>query len=114
MREVLAALRDSPDARLAHDVYVHRLRGSIAAMAAAMNGLDAIVFTGGVGENAPAIRAATVSGLEFLGLAIDRERNEAAAGDREIGRAGGVPAVLVVISREDLEIARQVRALLAG
>jgi acetate kinase len=114
MREVLAALADSPDARLAHDVYVHRLRGSIAAMAAAMNGLDAIVFTGGVGENAPAIRAATVAGLEFLGLAIDRARNEVGSGDREIGPAGNAPAVLVVVSREDLEIARQVRALLAG
>lgn len=114
MREVLAALGDSPDARLAHDVYVHRLRGSIAAMAAAMGGLDAIVFTGGVGENAPAIRAATVAGLEFLGLAIDVQRNEIASGDREIGPDGQVPGVLVVNSREDLEIARQVRALLAG
>jgi acetate kinase len=94
MREVLAALDHSPDARLAHDVYVHRLRGSIAAMAAALNGLDAIVFTGGVGENAPSIRAAH--------------------GDREIGPAGKAPAVLVVVSREDLEIARQVRALVAG
>jgi acetate kinase len=114
MRKVLATLRDSPDARLAHDVYVHRLRGSIAAMAAAMNGLDALVFTGGVGENAGAIRAATVAGLEFLGLAIDAGRNEVASGDREIGPEGKVPAVLVVVSREDLEIARQVRELLAG
>jgi acetate kinase len=83
-------------------------------MAAAMNGLDALVFTGGVGENAGAIRAATVAGLEFLGLAIDAGRNEVASGDREIGPEGKVPAVLVVVSREDLEIARQVRALLAG
>jgi acetate kinase len=103
-----------PDACLALDTYVHRLRGLIAAMAAAMEGLDALTFTGGVGENAPTIRARAAAGLGFLGVAVDPRRNEAPAGDREIGAEGGAVHVLVVQAREDLEIARQVRRLLGG
>ena len=80
-------------ARLALDVYVHRLRGSIAAMAAALGGLDALVFTGGVGEHSALVRGAGRAGLGFLGEDV---------------------AVLVVEAREDLEIARQVRALLGA
>jgi acetate kinase len=106
MRELLA--RDDDDARLAIAVYLHRLRAGIAAMAAAMDGLDALVFTGGVGEHAPAIRAGAVEGLTFLGAAVDPDRNVAAHGDAEIGRR-----TLVVTAREDLEMTRQVRALRA-
>jgi acetate kinase len=107
MRELLPrADAGEPDARLALDVYVHRLRAGIAAMAAAMNGLDALVFTGGVGEHAPAIRARAVAGLAFLGVTVDRERNDAATDDAPIG-----DGTLVVTAREDLEMARQVRAL---
>ena len=73
------------DARLALDVYLHRLRAGIAAMAAALGGLDALVFTGGVGENAPEVRRLAAEGLGFLGLAVDRERNEDGDGDRDIG-----------------------------
>ena len=69
MRAVLA--RDDDDARLAIDVYVHRLRAGIAAMAAALGGLDALVFTGGVGEHAPQVRARTAGGLGFLGVELD-------------------------------------------
>jgi len=115
MRAIIEAARaGEPDAVLALDVYVHRLRGGIAAMAAAMNGLDALVFTGGVGENAPAIRQLAADGLGFLGCAIDADRNEAGSGDREIGSAGSRVATLVVAAREDLEIAREVRAVLGG
>jgi acetate kinase len=116
MREVLrAADAGSADAVLARDVYVHRLRAGIAAMAASLGGLDALVFTGGVGENAAPVRAAGVGGLAFLGLAIDPERNEHGTGDREIGPAGAASSgVLVVASREDLEIARQVRSALGA
>jgi len=115
MRAIIEAARaGEPDAVLALDVYVHRLRGGIAAMAAAMNGLDVLVFTGGVGENAPAIRQLAADGLEFLGCAVDADRNEAHAGDREIGAAGAPVRTLVVAAREDLEIAREVRAVLDG
>ena len=105
MRELLR--RSDADARLALGVYLHRLRAGIAAMAAAMDGLDALVFTGGVGEHASAIRARAADGLGFLGLAVDPARNAGAGGDAEIG-----DRVLVVTAREDLEMARQVRELI--
>jgi acetate kinase len=113
MRAVLAAAAaGDPNARLAADVYVHRLRAGVAAMAAAMGGLDAIVFTGGVGENAPTVRARAAEGLAFLGIALDAERNVASGGDREIGAAGARVSTLVVAAREDVQIAREVRQVL--
>lgn len=111
---VSAADRGEEDARLALEVYVHRLKGMIAAMTAALGGLDALVFTGGVGENSTVVRARTVDGLGFLGLALDRERNDGAQADASIGVADSTASVLVVAAREDLEIARQVRSLLGG
>jgi acetate kinase len=111
MRELLA--RDDDAAKLALDVYTHRLRAGIAAMAAALDGLDALVFTGGVGENAPEVRQRAVAGLGFLGAHLDEARNLAADGDCDIG-TGGVPIrSLVIAAREDLEIAGQVRNVLA-
>lgn len=112
MRAVLA--RDDEEARLAVEVYVHRLRAGIAAMAAALDGLDTLVFTGGVGEHAAEIRARAVAGLGFLGLALDTEANARASGDAEIGAAGAGARALVVTAREDLEVAREVRASLLG
>jgi acetate kinase len=111
MRTLLARTDDA--ARLALDVYVHRLRREIAAMAAAMNGLDALVFTGGVGERAPAIRAAAAARLGFLGVALDDRANAGAEVDAEIGAPGARVRTLVVAAREDVEIARQVRATVA-
>jgi acetate kinase len=113
MREALTrAGTGEPDARLGLDVYLHRLRAGIAAMAAALGGLDALVFTGGIGERAPAVRSGAAEGLEFLGIALDVEANLAARGDDEIGRAGTGVRALVLRAREDLEMARQARALL--
>jgi acetate kinase len=114
MREVLAraGAGDTP-AGTALDVYLHRLRGGIASMAAALGGLDVVAFTGGVGERSAEIRSRCVMGLAFLGLAIDAERNEGADGDADISvRDAGARAV-VVQAREDLEIARQCRVVLA-
>ena len=107
-----AAARGEPRAALALDVYVHRLRAGIAAMAAALGGLDALVFTGGWASAAPAVRSRTVAGLGFLGVALDEAANAAADGDAEIGAAGTPARTLVVESREDLEIARAVRSAL--
>ena len=115
MREVLAAAeQDDPDARLALDVYVHRLRAGVAAMAAALGGLDALVFTGGVGERSAPVRAAAAAGLGFLGVALDPERNATAERRRRHRRRRGAVRTLVVEAREDLEIARQVRAVVCG
>lgn len=113
MREVLARA-DSGDqqARLALDVYLHRLRGAIAAMAAALDGMNVLVFTGGVGEHSPAVRASVAEGLGFLGMALDETRNRQASGDAEIGAGGAGVRTLVLASREDLEISRQVRMVL--
>jgi acetate kinase len=113
MREVEAGVAaGQADAGLALGVYVHRLRREIAAMAAAMNGLDALVFTGGVGEHAPAVRAAAAAGLTFLGVAVDEERNKAARGDASISAPGSQVQTLVITAREDIEIADQTRAVL--
>jgi acetate kinase len=112
MRAVLA--RDDADARLAVDVYVHRLRAAIAAMAAAMDGVDTLVFTGGVGEHAPEIRARVAAGLGFLGVALDSDANARASEDADVGAPDAAVRTLVVTAREDLEVARQVRARLSA
>ena len=115
MREVLAAAGDGNEAAaLALDVYVHRLRAGIAAMAIALDGLDALVFTGGVGEHAPAVRDRAAAGLRLLDVRIDAERNDLASSDAEIGAPGAPVRTFVVTAREDLEIAREVRAVLDG
>ncbi len=112
MRAVIdAAGRDEPRASLGLAVYLHRLRAGIASMAAAIGGLDGLVFTGRSGERAPVVRAGAVAGLPFLGLQVDEERNASLSGDGEIGSAGATARILVIESREDLEIARQVRGL---
>jgi acetate kinase len=113
MRAVLACAADGePDARLARDAYVHRLRGLIAAMAAAMDGLDALVFTGGVGERSSEIRSAAAEGLGFLGVAIDAQADAEAVPDVDVSAPGARVRTLVIAAREDLEIAREVRATL--
>jgi acetate kinase len=110
MRALLG--RADHDARLAIEVYLHRLRKGIGAMAAAIGGLDVCVFTGGVGENSPEIRSGAVRGLEFLGLAINEAANGAASGDADISTADGSARTIVIAAREDLEMARQVHQLL--
>lgn len=113
MREVrLVAQEGDRDARLAVDVHAHRLRREIAAMAAAMNGLDALVFTGGIGEHQPAVRAEAGAGLAFLGVAIDSTRNNVTYADAEITAPGAAVRTLVVTAREDVEMARQARNVL--
>jgi acetate kinase len=116
MRAVIES--DSPEAQLALEVYLHRLRASIAAMVAALGGLDALVFTGGVGENAPVVRARTVSGLAWLGLRIDARTNARALGaDTDITDAGAgpqAPRVLVIHAQEDVEMAAEVGEVLGA
>ncbi|HEU5035405.1 MAG TPA: acetate/propionate family kinase [Nocardioides sp.] len=97
-----------PAADLAFDVYVHRLVREAGAMAAAAGGLDVLAFTGGIGEHAPELRAAVAAGLAHLGVRIDEPRNVEVDGDGVVG-----DGVVVVEAREDLEIERQVRSVLA-
>ncbi|MDQ4142883.1 MAG: acetate/propionate family kinase [Actinomycetota bacterium] len=115
MRAVLAAAdKGERGARLGVDVYLHRLCAGVGAMAASMGGLDALVFTGGVGENAPFIREQAAQRLGFLGVGIDKDANERTTQDAVIGAAAAAVRTLVVNSREDIEIAREVRRVLAG
>jgi acetate kinase len=116
MREVLSRAASGEErAVVARDVYLHRLRASVAAMAAAMDGLDALVFTGGVGENSAEIRSRAAAGLRFLGVRADEARNEGGTGDDYEITADGAPVrTFVIAAREDLEIAAQVRTALKG
>jgi len=117
MREVLsrAAAGDKP-ATLARDTYLHRLRGSIAAMAAAMDGLDALVFAGGVGEHSPEIRSRAAGRLGFLGVHVDEASNTANpdTDDYEITAPGAPVRTFVIAAREDKQIAAEVRSVLAS
>ena len=111
LRRVLeSADRGEPEAGLAYAVYLHRLRAGVAAMAAALDGLDGLVFTGGVGENSARVRADTCAGLGFLGLHLADKGGS--GGDCLLTAHGQAPAVMVVEAREDLEIARHVRSVL--
>jgi len=115
MRAILASAEaGDPRAGLALDVYVHRLKAAIAAMAASMNGMDGLVFTGGVGENAPTVRRRAAQGLAFLGVQLDSERNLAARPDIEISTDDAPVRALVITAREDLQIAREVRQALGA
>jgi acetate kinase len=115
MKTVVArAESGDADAALAVDVYLHRLRGMIAAMAAALSGMDALVFTGGVGERSHVVRQRTADGLGFLGVAVDAAVNAAARPDVEITGPGAAVRTFVVTAREDLEIARLTRQALGG
>jgi acetate kinase len=112
LREVQQrAAAGDPDARLALDVYLHRLVGSVAAMAAALGGLDVLVFTGGVGEHSAEVRARAAERLAWLGVGIDDARNGQVDGDAVITGEGARVALVVVAAREDLQIAGEVRAL---
>jgi acetate kinase len=116
MRAVLdGAQAGQPDARLALEVYLHRLRAAIAAMTASLEGLDAIAFMGGVGERAPMIRALAADGLAYLGIALDPAANgRPGTKDREIGVAGAPVRAFVIPAREDVEIARDVRLVVGA
>lgn len=109
-----AAERGDRAARLALGVHAHRLVALVAAMAAAMNGTDALVFTGGIGEHMPTVRASAAAGLRFLGVAVDQHRNASAASDADVSADGAPVRTLVLTAREDLEVARSVRAVLGG
>lgn len=114
MREVHRLVAEGDhDARLGLDVYLHRLRHYIGAYAAIMGGVDQLIFTAGVGENDPVVRSGAVSGLSFLGIAVDDVRNASRAGGVEvISPDGAAVTVLVVPTDEELSIARQALRLL--
>lgn len=108
MRMVVSAMKEgNARAKLAFEVFIHRLRSGIAAMVATLSGIDGLVFTAGIGENSPEVRAAACSNFAFLGLAIDAAKNLASLSDRDIAATHSAIRVLVVHAQEDWAIARE-------
>jgi acetate kinase len=116
MRELLAEeAKGHERAKLAVDMFCYRLRKYIAAFAGAMGGVDAVIFTGGIGENAAPVRARSVAGLEFMGLAIDPAKNAAAvAVEADVSADGAQVRTLVIPTNEELLIARDTVRLIEG
>lgn len=110
MREIKEAIAGGNDrARIARDMFVHSLRCHIGAMRTSLDGLDALIFTAGIGEHDTSLRAAACEGLDFLGVRVDGDRNARAIGenDEDIADAGSPTRVLVILTEEDWAIARQ-------
>ncbi len=106
-----AAAEGHPRAQLALDVYAYRVRAMIGALAVTLGGMDALVFTGGIGENSPGLRSEVCKGLECLGVKLDDSQNATPAPDCDVAAADSPARVLVIHTREDLMIARQARRM---
>jgi acetate kinase len=108
LREILAAVKNGHErAKLAFDIYIHRLQSGIGAMVAVLGGVDAVIFTAGVGENSPEVRAATCDNFGYLGLKLDAGKNVPSSSDRDIATTGSSVRVLVIHAQEDWAIARE-------
>jgi len=108
MRQILRDIKeDKPRAKLAFDMFVHRLRYYIGAMLATLGGLDALVFTGGIGENAAEVRAAACESFAFLGLKLDEQKNAQSPADQLIGAVDSAIPLLIIHTQEDWAIARE-------
>lgn len=108
LRQIVSDIdKGNQRAKLAFDMYVHSLRKHIGAMLATLGGLDALVFTGGIGENSAAIRSAACEAFGFLGLKVDRQKNDASPADTDIAAADSAIRVFVVHTEEDWAIAQE-------
>ena len=112
VRELEEVSAGHEGARLALAVYTHRVAGAVAAMAASLGGLDALVFTAGVGEHSAGVRAAVCARLGFLGVELDEVQNERGALDADVAAGESAVRVLVIAAREELVVARATRGLL--
>jgi acetate kinase len=107
MRQIVAAMKEGhPRAKLAFQIFVHRLQTGIGAMIAALGGIAALVFTAGIGENSAEVRAAACANFEFLGLKLDPAKNSQSPADQEISLSDSGVRVLIVRAQEDWAIAR--------
>jgi acetate kinase len=108
MRQIVAAMKDgNPRAKLAFDIFVHHLQSGIGAMTAVLGGIDALVFTAGIGENSPELRAAACANFAFLGVRLDPAKNLKSPPDQEISSADSSVRVLIIRAQEDWAIARE-------
>lgn len=111
-RQVEAAAREGhARARLALDVYAHRVRELIGSLAVTLGGVDALVFTGGIGENSVWLRSEVSQGLECLGIHLDRQRNAHRRADCDVATADSPARILLIKTREDFMIAREARRM---
>jgi acetate kinase len=108
MREIVSAMQAGKErAKLAFDIFMLRLQTGIGAMVAAIGGVDALIFTAGIGENSPEVRAAACANFGFMGLKLDEVANQAARGDQEISTRDSKVRVLVLRAEEDWAIAKE-------
>src|SRR5437667_1075714 len=107
MRDILASMKGDSRAKLAFDIYVHRLQAGIGAMIAVLGGIDALIFSGGVGENSAEVREAACKQLTFLGLKIDDAANRQHISDRDIAAPDSRVRVLIIRAQEDWAIAKE-------
>jgi acetate kinase len=108
MRQIVDAMKQgNTRAKLAFDIFVHRLRSGIAAMVASIGGIDALVITAGIGENSPDVRAAACANLGFLGVTLDAAKNQISRGDEDISARESRVRVLVLRAQEDWAIAKE-------
>src|ERR1700730_13183375 len=115
MREIAAAMKDGhPRAKLAFEIFVHRLQAGIGAMIAVLGGIDALVFTAGIGENSPEVRAAACANFGFLGLKLDAAKNAQSSADQDISLSDSAVRVLIVRAQEDWAIARDCWRLMSA
>ena len=115
MREIVAEMKTGDKrATLAFDIFAYRVKKYIGAYTAAMGGVDAVVFTGGIGENSPEVRKASCEGLQVFGIIIDERANESAEKEKTISANGTLPAVLVIPTNEELVIALDTRDIVRG
>ena len=112
MRQILKEAPNSPGARLALEVYIHRLVQTIGAMAAVLGGVDGLVFTAGVGENSAQVRGLVCENLGHLGLELDTTANARCKPDADIASCTSPGRILVISTREDLTIVRETRRLI--
>lgn len=108
MRDILAAIKQgNARATLAFEIFIHRLRAGIGAMAAVLGGMDVLVFTAGIGENSAEVRAAACANLRHLGVALDAQRDNEPPSDRVISASDSAVRVLVIRAQEEWAIARE-------
>jgi acetate kinase len=108
-RDLLAASDNSPRARHALELFTYSVKKTVGALAAAMGGCDALVFTAGIGENNPVIRKMVCNGLSFMGLSLDEEKNQTARGESIISADDSPSKILVIPTNEELVIADDTR-----
>jgi acetate kinase len=107
MRQIVAAMKDgNARAKLAFDIFAHHLQSGVGAMIAVLGGIDALVFTAGIGENSPEMRAAACANFAFLGLKLDPAKNAQSHADEEISFSDSSVRVLIIRAQEDWAIAR--------